>query len=153
MSEAMSKGQLLRAFAAAYEMIITTAEAAEQNGVTSPAGTWGPREILAHLAGWEVIATVRIPHILAGMTPHDESDRQQQRVMNDALNAAMVALVGEQPLASVCGILRQAYQRDIAILSEIDDALFHPGAYVYERTKDVIEHCQEHTEMLAAHQL
>jgi hypothetical protein len=65
--------------------------------------------------------------------------------MNDAINATIVTMVGEQPLSTVCGILRQAYQQDVELLRKLDDKLFHPGEYVYERTKDAISHCQEHS--------
>ena len=144
----MSKEQLLQELAEAFEKLIRTATEAAQRGVTRKGDRWGPREIVAHLAGWEVMATVRIPHIIAGMPPLEEADETRQAVMNDAINATIVTMIGEQPLETVCGILRQAYQRDIEILRKLDDTFFQPGEYVYERTKNVIEHCQEHMEVL-----
>jgi hypothetical protein len=68
--------------------------------------------------------------------------------MNDAINAAMVTLMGEQPLETLSGMLRQTYQRNVELLRQLDDTFFQPGQYVYERTKAVIEHCQEHMQML-----
>ena len=109
---------------------------------------WGPREIVAHLAGWEVMASVRIPRIVAGMPPAEFADKTQQTVMNDAINAAMITLMGEQPLETLCGMLRQAYQRNIELLRSLEDKFFQPGEYVYERTKNVIDHCQEHMQQL-----
>ncbi len=144
----MSKEQLLQEFAKAYEQLIGTASLAAQRGVTRQGDTWGPREIVAHMAGWEVMATVRIPRIVAGMPPAEFADETQQTVMNDAINAAMITLIGEQPLDTLCGMLRQAYQRDVEMLKKLDDTFFQPGEYVYERTKDVIEHCQEHLQGL-----
>jgi len=92
---------------------------------------------------------VRVPHVAAGMPPSFEyTDETQQTVMNAAINATIVTMVGEQPLDIVCGMLRQAYQRDVEMLRKLDDTFFHPGEYVYERTKDVIEHCQEHLQEL-----
>ena len=140
----MSKEQLLQELADAYEKVIETATEAAQRSVTHKRDKWGPREIVAHLAGWEVMATVRIPRIAAGMPPLEFADKTQQTVMNDAINATIVTMVGDQPLDTVCGILRQAYQRDVEILRKLDDTFFQPGEYVYERTKSVIEHCQEH---------
>jgi hypothetical protein len=67
-------------------------------------------------------------------------------VMSDAINATIVTMIGDQSLEAVCGILRQAYQRDVAILRGLDEKFFQPGEYVYERTRGVIEHCQEHSE-------
>lgn len=52
------------------------------------------------------------------------------------------------PREIVYGILHQAYQRDVEMLRELDDTFFHPGEYVYERTKDAISHCQEHMQEL-----
>ena len=144
----MSKEQLLQELADAFEQLIGTATDAAQRGVTRQGDMWGPREIVAHLAGWEVMATVRVPKIAAGMPPLEEADETRQAVMNAAINATIVTMVGEQPLDTVCGILRQAYQRDIEMLRKLDDTFFQPGEYVYERTKDVIEHCQEHLQDL-----
>ena len=144
----MSKELLLQELAEAFEQLIGTASLAAQRGVTRQGDRWGPREIVAHLAGWEVMATVRIPKIAAGMPPFEEADEARQAVMNDAINATIVTMVGEQPLDTVCGILRQAYQRDVEMLRKLDDTFFQPGEYVYERTKDVIEHCQEHSQEL-----
>ena len=144
----MSKEQLLQELADAFEQLITTATEAAQRGVTRREDTWGPREIVAHLAGWEVMATVRIPRIVAGMPPFEEADEVRQEVMNDAINATIVTMIGDQSLDAVCEILRQAYQRDIELLETLDESFFQPGQYVYERTNGVIEHCQEHLEML-----
>ena len=144
----MSKEQLLRELAEAFEKLFRTATEAAQRGVTRQGDRWGPREIVAHLAGWEVMATVRIPRIAAGMPPFEEADETRQAVMDDAINATIVTMVGDQSLETVCGLLRQAYQSDVEMLSKLDDSFFHPGEYVYERTKNVIEHCQEHMQQL-----
>ena len=144
----MSKEQLLQEFAIAYEKLIGTATEAAQRGVTRQADRWGPRETVAHMAGWEVMATVRIPRIVAGMPPAEFADETQQMIMNDAINAAMVTLIGDQPLDTLCSMLRQAYQRNVELLRKLEDTFFQPGDYVYERTKDVIEHCQEHMQVL-----
>jgi tetratricopeptide (TPR) repeat protein len=149
----MSKEQLLQEFAEAYEQLIGTATEAAQSGVTRQGDTWGPREIVAHLAGWEVIATVHVPRVAAGMPPlFMYADKTQQTVLNEALNATMVTLVADQPLSTVGDLLRQAYQRDIEKLRKLDDTFFQPGEYVYERTKAAIEHCQEHIEELVLSQ-
>ena len=105
----MAKEQLLQEFAQAYEHLMETASLAAQRGVTQGRDGWGPREIVAHLAGWEVMASVRIPRIVAGMPPAEFTDPTQQTVMNDAINAAIVTLIGEQPLETLCGMLRRAY--------------------------------------------
>ena len=144
----MSKELLLQEFAEAYEELIEKASLEVQPGVTQKQGRWGPREIVGHLAGWEVMASVRIPRIVAGMPPAEFTDTTQQTMMNDAINAAMITLIGEQPLETLCGMLRQTYQRNVELLRSLDDRYFQPGEYVYERTKAVIEHCQEHIQQL-----
>jgi predicted enzyme related to lactoylglutathione lyase len=146
--EAIAKEQLLQGFMEAYEHLIETASLAAQRGVTQGRNGWGPRQIVAHMAGWEVMASVRIPRIVAGMPPAEFTDRTQQTVMNDAINAALITLMGEQPLETLCGMLRQAYQRNVELLRSLEDTFFQPGEYVYERTKAVIEHCQEHMQQL-----
>jgi len=65
----MVKEQLLLEFAGAYEQLMAAATHAAQRGVTRQADGWGPRAIVAHLAGWEVMASVRIPNIVAVMPP------------------------------------------------------------------------------------
>jgi hypothetical protein len=142
-----SKEQLLQEFQAAYERVIAAALLAAQRGVTLQGDTWGPREVVAHLAGWEVMATVRIPHILAGMPPAEFADPTQNLVMNDAINATIVTIAGDQPVETLCGMLRQTYQRTVAILGQVDEGHFQPGEYVYERTRAVIDHCQEHLDV------
>jgi hypothetical protein len=144
----MSREQLLQELAEAFEKLIGAATEAGQRGVTHQGDTWGPRETLAHMAGWEVMATVRVPKIAAGMQPFEESDEARQEVMNAAINAAFVVMIGDQPLEAVCGIVRQAYQRDIEMLRTLEDKALQPGEYPYERTRGVIEHCQEHMEEL-----
>jgi hypothetical protein len=149
MSEAsLSKEQLLREFAAAYERVIETATQAAQRAAPLPAGdSWGPREVVAHLAGWEVMASVRIPPIVAGMAPIEFGDPAQARIMNDAINTTIVTIAGDQPMDTLCGMLRQAYHRTLEILGPVDESNFEPGLYVYERTKAVIDHCQEHIDV------
>src|SRR5579859_7380551 len=99
----MSKEQLLQEVAEAFEDLIAVAQDAAQRGLTSQAGAWGPREVVTHLAGWEVIATVHVPKVAAGMPPlFAYADKTQQTVLNEALNATMVTLVADQPLATAC---------------------------------------------------
>ena len=148
----MTREQLIEEFAAAYERLIGLAAEAARRGMTREGETWGPREIVAHLAGWEVMATVRVPKVAAGMAPIEIADEAQEAVMNDAINATIVAMIGDQSLDDVCDILRQAYRRDIAILRTLDERCFQSGEYVYERTRSAIEHCQEHDEVLLPNQ-
>src|SRR5262249_25767493 len=129
----MRKERLLRDFVAAYERLIDVAARAERSGTTRREDGWGPREVVAHLAGWEVMATVRIAPIVAGTPPMEFSDEAQARVMNNALNAAFVTLKGDQSLEILCDTLRRAYQRTVEILTPLDESHFQPGAYVYER--------------------
>ena len=144
-----AKEELIPTVAQAFEQLIEVAQEAAEHGVTRLTDSWGPREIVAHLAGWEMIATVHIPKIVASMPPlFIYPDKTQQETLNEALNTMMVTLVGEQPLSILCDMLRRAYQRDIEMLEKLDESLFQPGQYVHGRTKAVIDHCQEHVEGL-----
>lgn len=147
--EILSKEQLLQEFANAYEQVIDTATDAARRGSVPKESTWGPRETVAHLAGWEIMSTEWLPHIVAGMAPLDDEEGNRQTVMNDAINAMIVTMIGDQSLETVCNMLRQAYQRNLEQLRKFDDTFYQPGNYAYDRTKDVLEHCQEHIEILA----
>ena len=137
-----SKDDLLRAFADAYERVIAAAEQVDSSSTHQE--EWGPRDALAHLAGWEIMASVRIPAIVGGMAPLEFEDEDQNRVMNDAINAAFVTLTAGQSVAVVAETLRRAYTRTLAILATLDKRYFQPGEYVYERTLSAVEHCDEH---------
>lgn len=150
MTEATPRDQLLSEYADAFERVIETATNAGKSGLSSSGDGWGPREIIAHLAGWEVMAAERIPKIVAGMPPLEFADEAQQEVMDDAINATIVTMIGDQSLDTVCGLLRRAHQRVLALLDTLDDTYFQPGEYVYERAKGIIEHCQEHQEHILA---
>ncbi len=146
----MDRAHLVADFAAAHETVIAAAQRAAERGQGSQGsqGGWGPREVVAHLAGWQVMASVRMPAVVAGMPPMEFEDERQAAVMNDAINATIVTMIGDQPLAAPCETLRRAYQRTIAIITSLDDQHVQPGTYVFERTRNVIEHCREH---IAAH--
>jgi hypothetical protein len=143
-----TKEQLIQEFAAAYEQLIEAATLAAQRGTPAGSDGWGPREIVAHMAGWEVMASVRIPRIVAGTPPAEFTDPAQATMLNDAINAAFITLIGQQPLEILCNMLRQTYRRNAELLRSLDDRFFKPGEYVYERTKAVNEHCHEHMEQL-----
>jgi hypothetical protein len=101
---------------------------------------------VAHLAGWEIMANIRIPRILAGDPPAEFTDPRQDDLMNDAINHAVVTLIAEQSLEAVSSMLRHAYQCSVAILQSVDERAFQPGDYVNARTLSAIEHCREHIE-------
>ena len=61
----MSKEQLLRELADAFEKLIGTATEAAQHSLTREGNEWGPCEIVAHMAGWEVIT----PGVFPGLLP------------------------------------------------------------------------------------
>jgi hypothetical protein len=148
-----TKEQVIQEFAAAYEQLIEAATLAAQRGTTEMHDGWGPREVIAHMAGWEVMASVRIPRIVARTPPAEFTDPAQTTMLNDAVNAAFVTLIGEQPLETLCNILRQTYRRNADLLRSVDDTFFQPGEYVYERTKAVTEHCEEHIQQLGGNRI
>ncbi|HKD77233.1 MAG TPA: ClbS/DfsB family four-helix bundle protein, partial [Ktedonobacterales bacterium] len=151
MPEALSREQLIQELMSAYEQLIVAATEADRRGVIRRGNTWGPREVVVHLAGWEIIAVGHISGVAAGKpSAFATAGEAWQHVMDDAINQALVTLAGEQSLDTLCDILRQAYQRDIERLMTLDDAIMQPGAYAYERTMGDIDHCREHTKALQA---
>src|SRR5438105_718674 len=96
---------------------------------------------MAHIAGWEANATVRVPKVVAG-APRGEYD-------DDAFNEAVITTLGDQSFETVRVMLRRAYQRDVEMLETLDDALFVPGSFAYDHAKAAIDHCLKHTVKLA----
>jgi periplasmic divalent cation tolerance protein len=143
-----SKEQLIQELIDAHEQLIAAASKAYERGVRRIEDTWGPREILAHVAGWEAMAISRIPRVVAGMPPIKYATEDQHAAMDDAINATVVTMIGDQPFDAVCNILRNTYQADAQIIRELEEAVVRPGTYVYERAKAAIEHCYEHIQAL-----
>ncbi len=138
--ERMTKEQLLQELVNSHERLIASATAAHERGVTRNGEEWGPREIVAHIAGWEANAIIRVPNTLAG-APFNKYDQE-------AFNNVVVTLVGDQSFEKVCNILRQTYQRDVEMLRKLDESVFVPGNYAYDRTKAAISHSYEHVQEL-----
>ena len=134
------KEQLLQELIDAHERLIAAATAAFERGVDREGEQWGPREVMAHIAGWEANALVRVPKIVAG-APHVKYD-------HDAFNTAVIMAIGDQSFETVRDMVRQAYQRDIEMLKKLDESIFVPGNYPYERTKAAISHNYEHAQEL-----
>lgn len=141
----MVQEQLLQEAIDAFERLIATAQDTARRGLTRQADTLGPREVVAHLAGWEVLAHARFSQIAVGKPPFEFHETPH---IADAINAMIITMIGEQSLETLCGLLHQAYRQNIEVLRTLDERFFRSGEYVYERTKSVIEHCQEHIEGL-----
>ena len=133
------KDQLLCAFGEAHERLINAAAAAATRGV-SREGDLGPREVLAHIVGWEAEATERIPLLVAGSPALTYDDH--------AFNAAVLTVLGDQPFEVVRDMLRRTHQRLAQMLSTLEDTAFVPGNSVYERVKAQIRHSDEHAQQL-----
>lgn len=144
----LSKEQLIQKLADIHEKLIEAATRAHHRGVARNGNAWGPREVVAHMAGWEAMATARIPRLLTGIPPINYVSKEQHDTSDDSINATVITMIGNQSFETVCGILREANQRDIQMLNELNDALFVPGSYVYGRTEAAIDHCNEHIQAL-----
>jgi hypothetical protein len=143
-----AKEQLIDNFDAAYEQLINSAIAAVQRGVTVHEGEWGPREVLAHIAGWAVQATAHIPQVLGGMPPIAYASAAQNEAFDDTFNAAIITILGNQSLEQVLAIMDQTHQRFVAMLRSLDSGYFVPDNYMYERMKRVIDHHIFHAQEL-----
>ncbi len=135
-----SKNDLIDTFEEAHKKLIAAANAAIERSVVVREGEWGPREVLAHIAGWGVEATERLPRIIAGAPVLVYDD--------DAFNAAIITLSGDQSYIQVRNTLQQTHQRFVQMLRAQDDSVFVPGNPVYERVKAVIQHHLQHAEEL-----
>ncbi len=100
----------------------------------------GPREILAHVVGWEVVAMACLPRLLPSeaLAP----------LTYDALNLAMVTLIGDQPIEVFRDMLSQAHERFLRMSEVQEDTSFVPGHPIYGRTKAAVGHCLEHVQEL-----
>ena len=134
-----SKEQILQALNEADEKLIIAATAVAQRGIIRK-GEWGPREVLAHIVGWEAEATARIPALIAGEPPLVYDD--------DAFNAAMLTELGEQSFEHVRNNLRQTHQRLVNLLMKQEERIFTPGHNVRRRVKAMTEHSLEHAHAL-----
>src|SRR5690348_15313661 len=92
--------RLLQAMDEAHNRLIAAALNAVERGMKGP---WGPREILAHVVGWEALVIARLPRLLAGGEPLPFDV--------DATNIAMITLIGDQPIEVFCSMLPQVHQR------------------------------------------
>ncbi len=135
-----SKEQLLQKLIEAHERLIAAATTVFERGVAQEGGKWGPREIMAHIAAWEANAIERVPKIVAGA--------ERLKYNDDAFNAAVITILGNQSFDAIRDILRETYQRDIEMLRALDESVFVPGNYACERTKAAIRHTYEHAQEL-----
>jgi hypothetical protein len=133
-----SKERLIHAFDQAHERLLLAATNAVQRGESSSEGEWGPREILAHIAGWGAEATYRLPKVAQGEPPLKYDD--------DAFNAAVIVMIGNQSFEEISTILQRTHERFVQMLQALDEPIFVPGNPVYERLRAVIEHHIEHTQ-------
>lgn len=134
------KEQLLQELSEAHERLIAAAATALRRGVVQEGERWGPREVMAHIVGWEANALVRVPKIVAGA--------ERLEYDNDAFNTAILTVLGNQSFDAVRDLLRKTYQRDVEMLRALDESNFVPGNYAYERTKAAIRHNYEHAQEL-----
>jgi len=111
---------------------------------------WGPREILAHIAGWAAQATEILPQIIAGLPTQTYDSDFQHNAIDEAFNAAFIILLGDQSFEQVLTLAHQSHQRFVQMLKAQDENFFVPGNYVYERMKRVIAHHLEHAQELEA---
>ncbi|MCA1598079.1 MAG: ClbS/DfsB family four-helix bundle protein, partial [Chloroflexi bacterium] len=136
----VSKDELLGAFAEAHDDLLIAADAAVTRGDPHGADGWGVREVLTHIAGWEVEATQRLPQLMAGAPARDYDV--------DTFNVAAVAAHEGQSLHEVRASLEQAYARLVTLLDGLDEAAFAPGGVAWEWVTALTRHNHEHARAL-----
>lgn len=138
----MSKDEMLGAFAETHDSLLIAADAAVTRG--NPHGAdglgWGVREVLAHIAGWEVEATQRLPQLMAGAPARDYDA--------DTFNAAAVAAYEGQSLHEVRDSLERVHARLLNLLAGLDEAAFAPGGVAEEWVSALTRHSRAHARAL-----
>ena len=133
------KEQMLREFDEAHEKLISVATTAHLRGASYKGG-WGPREVLAHIIGWESEARHRIPQLIAGATPKEYD--------HEASNIIAVAAIDGQSFEQVRDTLRRAHRRLLHMLMKQEDAVFAPETSTHRRVKAMARHSVEHAQEL-----
>jgi len=136
----VSKDDMLGALAKAHDDLLIAADAAVTRGDQHDDGGWGVRETLAHIGGWEVEATQRIPQLLAGAPTRDYDA--------DTFNVDAVAVHEGQSLHEVRDSLERAYARLVNLLDGLDEAAFTPGGGAWEWVGALTRHAHEHAREL-----
>ncbi len=138
----MSKDEMLGAFAEAHDDLMIAADAAVTRGDphSDDGYGWGVREVLAHVAGWEVEAARRIPQLLAGAPARDYDA--------DTFNIDAMAVHEGQSLHGVRDSLERAYARLVNLLDGLDEAAFAPGGGAQEWVSALTRHDHEHARAL-----
>jgi hypothetical protein len=132
----VSKDELLGAFAEAHDDLLIAADAAVTRGDPRGDNGWGVREVLAHIAGWAVEATQRLPQLMAGAPARDYDA--------DAFNVAAVAAHEGQSLHEVRDSLERAHARLVTLLDGLDEAAFAPAGVAEEWVSALTRHSHEH---------
>ncbi|GCE19447.1 divalent-cation tolerance protein CutA [Dictyobacter kobayashii] len=142
------KEQIIREFDNVYEQLVRAATAAAKRGVEIQNGEWGPREILAHIAGWAAQATTQLPQVIKGLPPIAYASKAQHAGLDEAANDEFIALIGNQAFEDVLNIAHKTHLDFVSMLRTQDKNNFVPNHYVYDRMKRVIEHHLQHAQEL-----
>lgn len=137
----MSKEQMLGEFSEAHDDLLIAADAAVTRG-DRPTDGWGLREVLGHIAAWEVEGLRRIPLLAAG-APDEPYDVEQ-------FNAAAVAALGDRPLHDVRDEMERTHALLITMLAGLAPADFELGNAAHEWIRELIRHSREHADELKA---
>ena len=86
--------------------------------------------MIAHIVGWNVEATERLPRVIAGKPPLKYDD--------EAFNVAIITMLGDQSFDVVLEMLQQTHQRYVQMLKEQDNKVFVSNHPVYKRIRAVI---------------
>ncbi len=111
------KDELIAGLAEVRERILATASslsARQQDQIFL--GSWSPRDLLAHLAGWDDTNLRAVKEILAGKLPsfyaHHDPDWA-------TYNARLVAEYGRQDFEELLALLRETHGRLLGFLEDL----------------------------------
>jgi hypothetical protein len=149
LDQVLTKEQIIEAFDNAYNRLINlTITTQKTNSSTNSTNGWGPREILAHIAGWASQATTFMPQVIAGIPPQTFYNENQHTAIDDTFNVSFITLIGNQSFEQILNIANQTHQDFKDMLLAQHENIFVPGNYLYERLKRVILHYLDHAQEL-----
>jgi hypothetical protein len=105
-------------------------------------GTWGVREIVGHIVGWQRELAPALARIARGERPFPEGVRYDDV---DAWNARFAALMRDRTAPDLVRELASAHETFLRAAAEVPDERFQPGRTAYKIVDlNSAHHYQEH---------
>ena len=143
----------IRATSTRMELLLAQLSVAEINQ-PGAVGVWSVKDVLAHIAFWELYAVNILRSIARGETPLLPADDETERK-----NASVVAQYYQRSLAAVISDWQQAREDMLDALEDLDDEVLNdPNYFPWSAGRSLLDriagnsfdHEQEHIEQIRA---